>query len=307
MDETDKKIAAFITAIFLLIIAYGGYRWARGALSEKENGLTVEEGDTVEVEYVGWLSDPRIYGSERRVFDTNIEKVATDNITYPKTLTYKYHEPKPFKFTVGKGQVIKGWDKNIIGMKEGESAKWVIPPEQGYQPRLESLLYSLNRTENVPVYENLSFSEYTRIYKQPEPEIGDQITHAIWGWPAEVISVTDEQVTIFNKPAVGETYDSLWGWSITVTDIENADNPWKDTIAVLNNAEVGDLVPTQDLAGLLQDINDIKSTQQKEQKQVSDGIVVDTTPDKITIDFNSEVYGQTLVFEVTVLKITKAT
>jgi FKBP-type peptidyl-prolyl cis-trans isomerase len=39
---------------------------------------------------------------------------------------------KPFKFTLGKGEVIKGWDEGLVGMKVGEKRNLTIPPELGY-------------------------------------------------------------------------------------------------------------------------------------------------------------------------------
>lgn len=39
---------------------------------------------------------------------------------------------KPFVFTLGIGQVIKGWDQGVLGMKVGEKRKLTIPSELGY-------------------------------------------------------------------------------------------------------------------------------------------------------------------------------
>jgi len=74
-------------------------------------GREVKAGDTVAVNYTGNLSDGT-------VFDSN-----TDS---------KFGHVEPFAFSVGAGQVIKGWDQGLIGMKVGEIRTLVISPDFGY-------------------------------------------------------------------------------------------------------------------------------------------------------------------------------
>ena len=71
-------------------------------------GATAEPGDTVTVNYVGSLTNGT-------VFDASAN-----------------HGSSGFTFTLGKGQVIKGWDEGIVGMKVGGKRKLVIPPGLAY-------------------------------------------------------------------------------------------------------------------------------------------------------------------------------
>ncbi len=70
-------------------------------------GKTAKDGDEVTVAYVGhnW--------SNNEEFDASWGK-------------------DPFTFTIGQGQVIKGWDEGVVGMKAGGRRLLIIPPELGY-------------------------------------------------------------------------------------------------------------------------------------------------------------------------------
>lgn len=62
----------------------------------------------------------------------------TVSVNYTGTLTdgtkfdSSYDRNQPFDFQLGAGQVIKGWDQGVAGMKVGGKRKLVIPPGLGY-------------------------------------------------------------------------------------------------------------------------------------------------------------------------------
>ena len=73
-------------------------------------GRQPEVGDTASVHYTGWLADGK-------KFDSSVDR------------------KEPFSFRVGAGQVIKGWDEGVMGMKIGGKRKLTIPPQLGYGAR----------------------------------------------------------------------------------------------------------------------------------------------------------------------------
>ncbi|MCD6229593.1 MAG: FKBP-type peptidyl-prolyl cis-trans isomerase [Candidatus Diapherotrites archaeon] len=79
----------------------------------------VESGDSVSVDYVGSFEDGT-------VFDTSIESKATEANLPPRP------EYTPMTFTAGSGQMIKGFDQAVIGMKLNETKTVTIPPEDAY-------------------------------------------------------------------------------------------------------------------------------------------------------------------------------
>jgi FKBP-type peptidyl-prolyl cis-trans isomerase len=68
-----------------------------------------KNGDKLSMHYVGELGD-----ASRKQFDSSFER------------------NQPFSFTLGKGEVIKGWDEGLVGMCVGERRRLMIPPEMGY-------------------------------------------------------------------------------------------------------------------------------------------------------------------------------
>ncbi len=70
-------------------------------------GPEAQKGKLVSVHYTGWLTDGKKFDSSK-------------------------DRGQPFQFSLGRGQVIQGWDEGVSGMKVGGKRKLTIPPELGY-------------------------------------------------------------------------------------------------------------------------------------------------------------------------------
>src|ERR1700678_2014089 len=71
------------------------------------NGEVAKEGNRVRVHYTGWLTTGK-------KFDSSVDA------------------GKPFDFTIGNGDVIKGWEEGVAGMRVGGKRQLRIPPELAY-------------------------------------------------------------------------------------------------------------------------------------------------------------------------------
>jgi len=119
-----------IIIVILLIIIIGGYfAFSKPAVNEQAEqsptpsnidnqnmkidilkegtGVEAKNGDNVTVHYVGTFEN-------KEKFDSSRDRGA------------------PFSFTLGAGQVIKGWDEGVLGMKVGEKRNLTIPSDLAY-------------------------------------------------------------------------------------------------------------------------------------------------------------------------------
>ena len=77
-------------------------------------GPVPQAGQTVTVNYTGWLY---VDGKKGKKFDSSVDR------------------NEPFSFTLGQGQVIKGWDEGLATMHVGGKRTLIIPPDLGYGAR----------------------------------------------------------------------------------------------------------------------------------------------------------------------------
>jgi FKBP-type peptidyl-prolyl cis-trans isomerase FkpA len=76
-------------------------------------GTTAVAGNTITVNYTGWLYDASAANFRGTQFDSSVGKT-------------------PFTFKLGAGQVIAGWDQGVAGMKVGGQRNLIIPSSLGY-------------------------------------------------------------------------------------------------------------------------------------------------------------------------------
>lgn len=78
------------------------------------SGAEAKPGNRCVMHYTGWLYEN---GTKGKKFDSSVDR------------------GEPFEFGLGQGQVIKGWDEGVAGMKVGGKRTLIIPPSLGYGAR----------------------------------------------------------------------------------------------------------------------------------------------------------------------------
>jgi len=81
------------------------------------SGAAAASGKQVTVHYSGWLYDAKAPNRHGKKFDSSRDR------------------NEPFTFKLGAGQVIRGWDQGVAGMKIGGSRTLIVPSDLGYGAR----------------------------------------------------------------------------------------------------------------------------------------------------------------------------
>lgn len=150
-----------------------------GACGKNEG---VKEGNRVRIKYEGTLAD----GS---VFD-------------------KSEEGQPLEFTVGKSEVIPGFDKAVLGMKLNEQKEFTLPPEEAYGARNETWMRKVPPSffpDNVAPEVNMILS------------LQDDMGRS---FPGTITEITPDSITIdLNNPLAGKELT----FKVEILSIEQAE------------------------------------------------------------------------------------
>jgi len=260
---------------------------------------TVQVGDNVSVNYIG------LFGSgpeQGKVFDTSIRAVAQNNATYPKSLQYSprnvtQYKPLPVHVgpTPGSGYnvsgvtylgVVTGFWRGLVGLTVNETRLVTVPPNVGYGPLDVGCLKTVPLVQTIPTVVTLTPGDFVSTYSGATEAAGATFADPVYGWTDTVLSVNASAVVVAREPYIGETTDP-YGWTILVTNVTSQEiTLWSQ----LTPASVGHVLGT-DLS------QQVCST--------SSFLIwsVDLAGGTFVENYNREVVGVTLIFEVTVTQI----
>ncbi|MFW3147249.1 MAG: FKBP-type peptidyl-prolyl cis-trans isomerase [Thermoplasmatota archaeon] len=301
MDDEKLCLISIGAAIVLFLVLAGmtyvdeeGYPW-EGEKKAKKDVLLIQEGDEVSLDYTGRLLGPS--GGPGPVFDTSYAHIA-NNDSIPKSISFK---EKPtyddLTFTVGSETMIRGFDMAVLGKKEGQTFTVAIPYDMGYGPAYDELKYTLNVSQTIPLRQTLDRDAFDRMYPVIDPEEMDLFVHPFWGWNVHIISADAEDVVFWNDPVLGQDYLGFL-WNTTIVDISSERN------VITLEHKVSEIDPTQtvffemvasydpDWGDKAREVADDKLERPPEMGFVT------WEGGRITIDYNQEVAGKTLYFQI---------
>jgi len=141
--------------------------------------MAIKEGDFIRLSYTGKVQETG------DIFDSTNEEVAEEAGLVTENKTFG-----PIPIAVGVGHVLKGLDKGLVGMEEGEEKIIEVTPEEGFGPRDPKLI------QLIPM------SEFKR--QNIKPQKGMNIT--LEGQTGKIRSISGGRVTIdFNHEFAGKT------------------------------------------------------------------------------------------------------
>lgn len=277
----------FLILLFAVMILFNG------CVGQK----TVKTGDNISVDYIGSLPDGK-------VFDTSIERVAKENNLFAPGREYK-----PLEFTVGKGEMIQGFDEGVIGMKVGETKNLTIPPEKAYGPSAPEMIQTYPIIQVIP-------STFPRVIEVPNDsfnanfgsghKIGDVVTIPRTSINMTILNIT-ANVSLSYNFKVGDQVPSGAPWNETVVKIDNKNVtveysvkkndviqfpnvPWNTTVIGVSNANITlrhNPIPETSIPTMFGQMK------------------VKFNETSIIMDQNHELAGKTLIFTVTLKSIGK--
>ncbi|MCK5561067.1 MAG: hypothetical protein KAJ51_10755, partial [Thermoplasmata archaeon] len=195
----------------------------------------------------------------------------------------------------------EGFYYGIMGMKIGETRTIFVDADEGASQFNKSLVKTIPLNDILPMYESINKFSFESEYPFESPlQEGQTFSHIYWGWTIEIEEINEDNIIIKHDPVYGSNLD-LFPWNATVIEVSSAES----TITI-QHRPTDDLVQTVIDAEALMKYNesyqDITPAQAGQPQPPLPGIII-SVDDGIVIDFNQEIAGKELIFEVTILEI----
>ena len=278
-----KKLLVLIVAAAMILFS--------GCVGQQK---VVKVGDNVSVDYTGHTEDGK-------VFDTSIESVAKQNGLYDPQRTYQ-----PLNFTVGKGQLIKGFDDGVIGMNVGDKKTLTVSPDNGYGQIDPSKIQVIPIVQSIPITATISkflevpAGQFNSSFGSNHT-IGDNVNIPNTNINLTVKSFGTNVSLVYNLAVGYEIVQKGAPWNETVVsaddknitfkidakknDVVNIQNaPWNTTIIDVNSTNVTlkhNAIPDKEITGMFGSMR------------------VHFNETSIIVDQNNKLAGKTLIFDVT--------
>ena len=306
MAEARRSIFVPILLIAVVLVAAGvgtAFLYEFNHPKTASPLRTVVVGDNVTVNYIGSFGTGPQIG---RVFDTSEYSVSVNNASYPKSLEYS-HYGSPSEFTplavhVGPsttpggysldgltfGTVVTGFWQGLLGLPANHSAQISIPPSLGYGAADPGCFVTKPLVLTVPVLLALTSAQFASVYPSVNATAGTEFADTTYGWTDLVLSANASAVVVENLPSLGWSVPGK-SWPVVVTAVNST------TITVTNQLTVAD-------AGAVAGVSSAVVCNSESSRGNFIVSAVNPTNGTYTEDFNPEVAGQTLVFQVTVVQ-----
>lgn len=305
MDDEKLCLISIGVVVIMVIILAGwtyvdeeGWPWDEETV-EKEL-LLIQEGDEVSIDYTG-----RFLGTDENlgpVFDTSLPEIAR-NDSIPKSLSFQERPAyDDLTFTVGSGEMIKGFDASVRGKKEGDSFVVAVPPEDAYGASYVERILRIDQIHVIPLRETMPVSEFKLRFPVVQMIESTSFQHPFWDWNVEILDANIEEVTIMNQPVYGAMYQSF-PWNTTIVDISSDRNVITlehDT----SNLDQKIPVPFEVFRGF-DPLWGSDAMEANPEEPPQEGYITGLSG-QITVDFNREVQGKTLVFEITINSVIRS-
>ncbi len=255
--------------------------------------LTVQEGDNVTVNYIGSFGSGIDHG---KVFDTSLLNVAKDNASYPKAISFGFRGDKgytPLPAHVGPQSygnytsLITGFWTAMVGLKANQTITTVILPAQGYGNANPAKVVNFSLVQTLPMVTTYTPNQFGTSFSGIAAQTGAVFTDPHYQWQDEILSENSTAIVVEYLPTVGQVVHP-YGWPILITNVSNTNSP------------TGTITFQNELTS--QDVGKWKGTDWANNQPFFLS-AVNVQAGTYTLDFNQEVQGNTLIFQITVFQI----